>query len=186
MDALRAIDSSENRRPAASGKRMLPARDASARSGSSGAGKLVSRQEPARNAASRAVGPRRLLEVLLHAGTEIGGWSSREIHHAVLERFSVAGTQYDLSSLRYDLRTLKEHRLLGREPRHYPYRLMGKGQRSPVLFLLFHQRLCGPVAGSQFGHPPNPLHQPKAGRLESAYYKADAAIGNIVRLLRAA
>jgi len=32
---------------------------------------------------------RRLLEVLLHAGTTLGGWSTKEIHRAVLDRFFV-------------------------------------------------------------------------------------------------
>ena len=128
---------------------------------------------------------RRLLEVLLHAGAAMGGWTAREIHAAVLDRFSLRESQYNLNSLRYDLRKLKGHGLLGREPQQYRYRLTEKGQRSAILFLLFHQRLCGPVAGSQFGHQPDPQHQP-AGRLERAYYKADTAINDIVRLLRAA
>jgi len=128
---------------------------------------------------------RRLLEVLLHAGAAMGGWSAREIHAAVLDRFSLRESQYNLNSLRYDLRKLKGHGLLGREPQQYRYRLTEKGQRSAILFLLFHQRLCGPVAGSQFGPQPDPQHQP-AGRLERAYYKADTAINDIVRLLRAA
>jgi hypothetical protein len=94
--------------------------------------------------------------------------------------------QYNLSSLRYDLRKLKGHGLLEREAGRYRYRLSVKGQRVAILFLLFHQRLCGPVAGSQFHHQPRAEHQPPVGRLERAYYKADAAINDIVRLLRAA
>jgi len=129
---------------------------------------------------------RRLLEVLLHAGTSIGGWSSKEIHTAVLDRFALTAQQYRLNSLRYDLRKLRGHGLLDRERRQYRYRLSEKGQRTAILFLLFHQRLCGPVAGSQFDHQPDVNHQPKVGRLERAYYKADTAINDIVRLLRAA
>ena len=129
---------------------------------------------------------RRLLEVLLHAGTSIGGWSAKEIHRAVLDRFSLTTEQYPLNSLRYDLRKLKGHGLLEREHKQYRYRLTEKGQRTAILFLLFHQRLCGPVAGSQFDHRPDANHQPKVGRLERAYYKADTAISHIVRLLRAA
>lgn len=129
---------------------------------------------------------RRLLEVLLHAGTSLGGWSAREIHRAVLDRFGLSGSNYNLSSLRYDLRKLKGHGLLTREAKQYRYRLTEKGQRTAVLFLLFHQRLCGPMAGSQFEHRPDAHHQPSAGRLERAYYKADQAVDNIVRLLRAA
>jgi hypothetical protein len=129
---------------------------------------------------------RRLLEVLLHAGTALGGWSTREIHRAVLDRFTLREEQYNLSSLRYDLRKLKGHGLLEREAGQYRYRLTEKGQRVAILFLLFHQRLCGPIAGSQFDHQPDADHQPQVGRLERAYYKADAAINDIVRLLRAA
>jgi hypothetical protein len=129
---------------------------------------------------------RRLLEVLLHAGTTLGGWTAKQIHHAVLERFSLTAEQYTINSLRYDLRKLKGHGLLAREAKQYRYRLTEKGQRTAILFLLFHQRLCGPVAGSQFDHQPDASHQPQAGKLERAYYKADAAISDIVRLLRAA
>jgi len=76
--------------------------------------------------------------------------------------------------------------LLDREPKHYRYRLTKKGQRTAILFHLFHQRLCVPLAGSQCEHRPNACFQPQAGRLERAYHKADQAIDNIVRLLRAA
>jgi len=129
---------------------------------------------------------RRLLEVLLHAGAALGGWSTREIHAALLDRFTLTPAQYNLSSLRYDLRKLKGHGLLERPAGQYRYRLTEKGQRVAILFLLFHQRLCGPLAGSHFDHQPDADHQPRIGRLERAYYKADAAINDIVRLLRAA
>jgi len=128
----------------------------------------------------------RLLEVLLHAGTAIGGWSSRQIHAAVLDRFTLTASRYPLNSLRYDLRKLKGHGLLEREAGRYAYRLTDKGQRVAILFLLFHQRLCGPVAGSQFQHPPQENHRPKQSKLEQAYYNADRAIDQIVNLLRAA
>ena len=127
----------------------------------------------------------RLLEVLLHAGSSLGGWTAREIHAAVLERFEVAVQRYPLNSLRYDLRKLKGHGLLEREAGRYAYRLTEKGQRVAVLFLLFHQRLCGPVAGGQFGRRPEQRYCPRSP-LEQAYYKADQAIDEIVSILRAA
>lgn len=127
----------------------------------------------------------RLLEVLLHAGSSLGGWTAREIHAAVLDRFEVATPQYPLTSLRYDLRKLKGHGLLEREPGRYAYRLTEKGQRVAVLFLLFHQRLCGPLAGGQFGRRPEQRYCPRSP-LERAYYKADQAIDEIVSILRAA
>lgn len=127
----------------------------------------------------------RLLEVLLHAGTAIGGWSARQIHEAVLDRFELAMDGYPLNSLRYDLRKLKGHGLLEREARRYAYRLTEKGQRVAVLFLLFHQRLCGPLAGGQFGRRPERRYCPRSP-LERAYYNADQAIDEIVSILRAA
>jgi hypothetical protein len=127
----------------------------------------------------------RLMEVLLHAGSAMGGWTAREIHAAVRDRFEVTGEQYPLNRLRYDLRKLKGHGLLEREAGRYAYRLTEKGQRVAVLFLLFHQRLCGPVSGGQFGRRPEQRYCPRSP-LERAYYKADQAIDEIVSILRAA
>ena len=128
----------------------------------------------------------RLLEVLLHAGTALGGWTTKQIHREILDRFGLSGEQYGIPSLRYDLRKLKGHGLLEREPSRYAYRLTDKGQRVAVLFLLFHQRLCGPVAGSQLQHRPDEQHRPKCSTLEAAYYKADRAIDEIMEILHAA
>ena len=148
---------------------------------------------PVENGSVRTAGIRiqdarmiRLLEVLLHAGASIGGWSTKQIHAEILERFSLNARLYDIGSLRYDLRKLKGHGLIEREPGRYAWRLSGKGQRVAILFLLFHQRLCGPLAGSQFHHQPEQSHRPKQSKLEQAYYKADHAIDEIVSLLRAA
>jgi hypothetical protein len=127
----------------------------------------------------------RLLEVLLHAGSSLGGWTARQIHAAVLERFELTTSRYGLNSLRYDLRKLKGQGLLEREAGRYAYRLTEKGQRVAALFLLFHQRLCGPVAGGQFGRRPEQHYCPRSP-LERAYYKADQAIDEIVSILRAA
>ena len=46
----------------------------------------------------------RLLEVLLNAGTSIGGWSTQTIYAAILDRFQLKPGSYSLSSLRYDMR----------------------------------------------------------------------------------
>ena len=54
-----------------------------------------------------------------------------------------------------------------------------------LIFLLFHQRLCGPLANSLFHHPPHPGLPPKT-KLEVAYHKADASIQRVIQLLEAA
>ena len=127
----------------------------------------------------------RLLEVLLHGGNTVGGWTAKQIHSAVLTAFQLSPTAYGLNQLRYDLRKLKGHGLLQRESRRYAYRLTPKGVQVGLLFLFFHKRLCGPLANSRFHHKPQPEHRPHS-KLEVAYHKADKAIQDIVDLLAAA
>ena len=127
----------------------------------------------------------RLLEVLLHNSSTVGGWTSKQIHQAVLTMFQLSPKQYGLNQLRYDLRKLKGHGLLERDGRRYAYRLSAKGVHVALLFLFFHKRLCGPLAHSRFHHKPDPALRPNS-KLEAAYHKADNAIENIVNLLKAA
>lgn len=127
----------------------------------------------------------RLLEVLLHGGNTVGGWTAKQVHDAVLTTFQLPAGAYGLNQLRYDLRKLKGHGLLERDGSRYAYRLTTKGVQVALLFLFFHKRLCGPLANSRFHHKPDPAHRPSS-KLEAAYHKADAAIQNIVDLLAAA
>ena len=127
----------------------------------------------------------RLLEVLLHGGTTVGGWTAKQIHEAILTTFGLSPKAYGLNQLRYDLRKLKGHGLLQRDGGHYAYQLTAKGVQVALLFLFFHKRLCGPLANSRFHHQPDPAHRPNS-KLEAAYHKADKAIQVIVDLLAAA
>ena len=126
----------------------------------------------------------RLLEVLLHGGSHVGGWTAKQIHHAVLATFHLSDKAYGLNQLRYDLRKLKGHGLLQRDGSRYAYRLTPKGVQVALLFLFFHKRLCGPLANSRFHHRPVAHHQPPS-KLETAYHRADKAIQQIVDLLAA-
>ncbi len=127
----------------------------------------------------------RLMEVLLHGGTTIGGWTAKQIHDAVLTAFQLSATRYELNQLRYDLRKMKAHGLIERDGKRYAYRLTGKGTKVALTFVLFHQRLCGPLANSLFHHQPNSDARPNS-KLEAASHKADAPIRNIIQLLEAA
>jgi len=127
----------------------------------------------------------RLLEVLLHGGTHVGGWTAKQIHVAALTTFALPEKRYGLNQLRYDLRKLKGHDLLERDGSRYAYRLTTKGVEVALLFLFFHKRLCGPLANSRFHNQPIAEHRPES-RLEAAYHRADAAIQKVVDLLAAA
>jgi hypothetical protein len=127
----------------------------------------------------------RLMEVLLHGGTTVGGWTARQIHDAILTAFELSAAHYGLNQLRYDLRKMKAHGLIERDGKRYAYRLTDKGTKVALTFVLFHQRLCGPIANSLFHHQPNSDARPNS-KLEAAYHKADASIRNIIQLLEAA
>jgi hypothetical protein len=127
----------------------------------------------------------RLLEVLLHGGSTVGGWTAKQIHQAVLTTFQLSENRYGLNQLRYDLRKLKGHGLLERDGSRYAYRLTPKGVHVALLFLFFHKRLCGPLANSRFHHQSDSRYRPES-KLEVAYHKADKAIQDIVDLLAAA
>ena len=77
----------------------------------------------------------RLLEVLLHGGNTVGGWTAKQIHQAVLTTFQLSAKDYGLNQLRYDLRKLKGHGLLERDGRRYAYQLTAKGIQVALLFL---------------------------------------------------
>ncbi len=127
----------------------------------------------------------RLMEILLHGGTTAGGWTARQIHDAILTAFQLSATRYGLNQLRYDLRKMKAHGLIERDGKRYAYRLTDKGIKVALTFVLFHQRLCGPLANSLFHHQPNSGARPNS-KLEAAYHKADASIRNVIQLLEAA
>jgi len=79
---------------------------------------------------------------------------------------------------------MKAHGLREREGRRYGYRLTDKGTRVAALFILFHKRVCGPLAHTLFHHRPEKTSNPPA-KIEAAYHKADAAIQKLVDLLAA-
>ena len=124
------------------------------------------------------------MEVLLHTGTRVLGWRTAEIHQAILSSFSLAPNSYSLTQLRYDLRKMKAHGLLERDGRRYAYRLTDNGTRAALLFVLFHQRVCGPLANSLFQRHPTQTHAPLS-KIEAAYRKAHHSLDQIIQLLAA-
>jgi len=126
----------------------------------------------------------RLMEVLLHGGSQLAGWRTAQIHQAIRAAFDLSADAYTLTQLRYDLRKMKGHGLLERDGKRYSYRLTEKGKRVAAMFVLFHQRICGPLANSLFHHRPERTAKPPA-KIETAYHKADAAIQKLVDLIAA-
>ncbi|MEW6744177.1 MAG: hypothetical protein AB1486_15600 [Planctomycetota bacterium] len=109
----------------------------------------------------------RLMEVLLHGSSQLGAWRTARIHEAIRAAFELPAEAYTLTQLRYDLRQMKGHGLLERDGRRYSYRLTEKGKRVAALFVLFHKRICGPLAHSLFEHRPEKTVTPPA-KIEAA------------------
>ena len=126
----------------------------------------------------------RLMEVLLHGGPQLHGWRTTQIREAILNAFGIHAEAYSLSQLRYDLRKMKAHGLLERDGRRYCYRLTQKRTKVAASFILFHKRICGPLANTLFDHRPQKTWQP-AAKVEVAYHKADAAIQRLIDLVAA-
>ena len=100
----------------------------------------------------------RMMEVLMHCGTVVSGWTARQIHEAILTSFCVGANRYGLNQLRYDLGKLKAHGLLERDGKRYGYRLTKKGIKVALVFVLFHKQLCEPLANSLFHYQTAPHH----------------------------
>jgi hypothetical protein len=126
----------------------------------------------------------RLIKVLLHGGSHLAGWRTAQIHPAILKAFGLTTETYSLTQLRYDVRKMKAHGLVQREGRSYAYRLTEKGTKVAAMFVLFHQRVCGPLANTLFHHRPTVTSNPPA-KIEAAYHKADVAIQNLIDLVAA-
>lgn len=124
----------------------------------------------------------RLMEMLIHSGSSVSTWQTRDLHQALVKTFDLQPSTYTLTQLRYDLRKMKAHGLIQRDPKHYCYRLTDKGIKASLLFLLFHKRICGPIANSLFQFKPSLQGHPKS-KLEAAYHKADEAIQKTIDLL---
>jgi hypothetical protein len=126
----------------------------------------------------------RLMEVLLHSATKISGWRTADIHRSILEAFHLKADDYTLAQLRYDIRKLKQHGLVQRDGKRYSYHLTEEGNKAALMFVLFHKRVCGPLANSLFNKPPRPDLKP-ATRFECAYRKAEKSIEQVIQLLAA-
>jgi len=126
----------------------------------------------------------RLMEVLLHGGLQLAGWRTTDIYAAICAAFGLAPETYTLTQLRYDVRKLKAHGLIQREGHRYCYQLTDKGRRVAAMFVLFHKRVCGPLANTLFHHRPIKTAAPPA-KIEAAYHEADIAIQKLIDLAAA-
>src|SRR3954453_18300138 len=85
----------------------------------------------------------RLLEALLHPGTFVADWTTREVHARVLARHRLAESDYRLPQLRYDLANPRAPQLVERLGTSRRYRLTPRGLKLGVLLVKLRTRLLG-------------------------------------------
>jgi hypothetical protein len=124
----------------------------------------------------------RLLEILLHPGTFVADWTTREVLARILARHRLPGTNYRLSQLRYDLGKLRAHGLVERLGRSRRYRLTARGLRLGVLLVKLRTRLLGPLATLAIAPTPSPPTATPSD-VEHAFGQVDAALDHLCQTL---
>ena len=120
----------------------------------------------------------RLLDVLLHPGSFVADWTSRDVLARLLERHRLAEADYRLTQLRYDLGKLRAHGLVERIGRTRRYRLTARGLKLGVLLVKFRTRLLGPLATLATAPTPPPDTTTDSA-VEAAFRQVDHAINQL-------
>jgi hypothetical protein len=148
-------------------------------------GALASLARPVRVGARRVPGLKlqddrviRLLEGLLHPGTFVADWTSREVHTRLLARHRLTEADYRLGQLRYDLGKLRAHGLVERLGTSRRYRLTARGLKLGVVLVKLRTRLLGPLASLAADQQPRrSTRNPSA--VETAFRQLDAALDHL-------
>jgi len=102
-------------------------------------------------------------------GPQLRGWRIVQIREAILSVFGLSSQAYSLTQLRYDLRKIKAHACwsVPADPTATDSPQKASGWRPSSL--LFHKRVCSPLANSLFHRRPQPTPKPptKSKRLNT-------------------
>jgi hypothetical protein len=127
----------------------------------------------------------RLLEVLMHSSSHLGGQSAANIHRAVLEAHQLTPQQYTRNQLAYDLRKLRAHGLIERPENRYVYVLSDYGRKAAAMLVIVRNRILRPIAGSLFDRPPKSSLKPNS-KLQAQYRRTTRSFNDLIALLKAA
>jgi hypothetical protein len=120
----------------------------------------------------------RLLDVLLHPGSFVADWTSRDVLARLLERHRLAEADYRLTQLRYDLGKLRAHGLVERIGRTRRYRLTTRGLKLGVLLVKVRTRLLGPLTTLATAPAPPPDTTTNSA-VEAAFRQVDRAVDHL-------
>ena len=127
----------------------------------------------------------RLLEILMHSSSQLGGLSAAHIHQATLQAHQLTADQYTRNQLAYDLRKLKAHGLIERPDNRYVYALSDYGRKAAAILVIVRNRILRPIAGSLFERPPKSALKPNS-TLQAQYRRTTKSFNDLIDLLKAA
>jgi hypothetical protein len=120
----------------------------------------------------------RLLEGLLHPGTFVADWTSREVHARLLQRHRLNEADYRLGQLRHDLGKLRAHQLVERLGTSRRYRLTTRGLKLGGPLVKLRTRLLGPLASLASDEQPRRITRPPS-EVEAAFRQVDTALDRL-------
>ena len=127
----------------------------------------------------------RLLEVLMHSSSHMGGQSAADIHQALLVAHQLTPDQYTRNQLAYDLRKLRAHGLIERPDNRYLYALSDYGRNAAAMLVIVRNRILRPIAGSLFVRSPKSFLKPSS-KLQAQYRRTTKSFDELIKLLKAA
>ena len=146
-------------------------------------GELARLAQPVHVGRRRVPGPRleddrviRLLEVLLHPGTFVADWTTRDVLARLQARHRLTDADYRLGQRRYDPGKLRAHGLVERLGRSRRYRLTTGGLKLGVLLVKLRTRLLGPLT-TRAATPTPPPTSPSD--VDHAFRQVDAALDHL-------
>lgn len=127
----------------------------------------------------------RLLEILMHSASHLGGLSAADIHQTVLDAHHLTPQQYTRNQLAYDLRKLRAHGLIERPDNRYLYALSDYGRKAAAMLVIVRNRILRPIAGSLFVRAPKASLKPNS-KLQTQYRRTTRSFNDLIALLKAA
>ena len=127
----------------------------------------------------------RLLEIMMHSSSHLGGQSAADIHRAIMEAYQLTLDQYTRNQLAYDLRKLRAHGLIERPDNRYVYVLSDYGCKAAAMLVIVRNRVLRPIAGSLFVRSPKPSLKPNS-KLQTQYRRTTRSFNDLIALLKAA
>src|SRR5439155_4025258 len=126
----------------------------------------------------------RLLEGLLHPGTFVADWTTREVYARLLTRHRLTEADYRRGQLRYDLGKLRAHGVVERLGTSRRYRLTTRGLKLGVLLVKLRTRLLGPLVSLATAPTAPTAATPRQTRrqtspIEAAFRQVDAALDHL-------